>query len=95
MARWRGSCAGATVAIDAEATAFLGRGLYRRGDRARVGWRNGYEPKAVQTEAGLLKFAVPEQAKIRPVVAGRPRWLSRASKHSYAFLTAAAGYPLD
>ncbi len=48
------------VAIEAEATAFLGRGHYRRGDRARVGWRNGYEPKAVQTEAGLLKFGVPQ-----------------------------------
>lgn len=48
------------VAIEAEATAFLGRGHYRRGDRARVGWRNGYESKAVQTEAGLLKFAVPQ-----------------------------------
>jgi len=48
------------VAIEAEATAFLGRGHYRRGDRVRVGWRNGYEPKAVQTEAGLLKFAVPQ-----------------------------------
>src|SRR6516225_10915125 len=48
------------VAIEAEATAFLGRGHYRRGDRARVGWRNGYEGKAVQTEAGLLKFAVPQ-----------------------------------
>jgi transposase-like protein len=48
------------VAIEAEATAFLGRGHYRRGERARVGWRNGYEPKAVQTEAGLLQFAVPQ-----------------------------------
>lgn len=48
------------VAIEAEATDFLGRGHYRRGDRVRVGWRNGYEPKAVQTEAGLLKFAVPQ-----------------------------------
>ena len=48
------------VAIEAEAAAFLGRGHYRRGDRARVGWRNGYEPKAVQTEAGLLKCAVPQ-----------------------------------
>ena len=58
------------VAIEAEATAFLGRGHYRRGDRARVGWRNGYEPKAVQTEAGLLKFAVPQlrdtQESFRP-----------------------------
>jgi putative transposase len=48
------------VAIEAEATAFLGRGHYRRGDRTRAGWRNGYEPKNVQTEAGLLEFAVPQ-----------------------------------
>ena len=49
------------VAIEAEATAFLGRGHYRRGDRTRVGWRNGYEPKGVQTEAGGgLELAVPQ-----------------------------------
>src|SRR6266545_6797840 len=48
------------VAIEAEATAFLGREHYRRGDRLRVGWRNGYEPKGVQTEAGLVKLAVPQ-----------------------------------
>src|SRR5712692_2220491 len=48
------------VAIEAEATAFLGRGHYRRGERQRVGWRNGYEPKHVQSEAGLLDLAVPQ-----------------------------------
>ncbi len=48
------------VAIEAEATAFLGRGHYRRGDRMRLGWRNGYEPKGLQTEAGLLELAVPQ-----------------------------------
>src|SRR6266508_2091699 len=48
------------VAIEAEASAFLGRGHYRRGDRLRVGWRNGYEAKGVQTEAGLVKLAVPQ-----------------------------------
>ena len=48
------------VAIEAEASAFLGRGHYRRGDRLRVGWRNGYEPKGVQTEAGLVQLAVPQ-----------------------------------
>ncbi len=48
------------VAIEAEATTFLGRGHYRRGERVRVGWRNGYEPKGVQTEAGLLELAVPQ-----------------------------------
>lgn len=48
------------VAIEAEATAFLGRGHYRRGERLRVGWRNGYESKRVQSEAGLLGLAVPQ-----------------------------------
>jgi putative transposase len=48
------------VAIEAEATAFLGREHYRRGARERVGWRNGYEPKQVQSEAGLLELAVPQ-----------------------------------
>jgi putative transposase len=48
------------VSIEAEATAFLGRGHYRRGDRVRLGWRNGYEPKRVQSEAGVLDLAVPQ-----------------------------------
>src|SRR5262249_60249638 len=48
------------VAIEAEATAFLGREHYRRGVRQRVGWRNGYEAKHVQSEAGLLELAVPQ-----------------------------------
>lgn len=48
------------VAMEAEATAFLGRGHYRRGERQRVGWRNGYEAKGVQSEAGLLSLAVPQ-----------------------------------
>jgi len=48
------------VSIEAEATAFLGRGHYRRGDRVRAGWRNGYEPKHVQSEAGVLDLAVPQ-----------------------------------
>ena len=48
------------VAIEADASAFLGRiGAVGRGERARAGRRNGYEPKGVQTEAGLLEFAVP------------------------------------
>jgi transposase-like protein len=48
------------VGIEAEATAFLGRDHYRRGDRLRDGWRNGYEPKPIQTEAGTLDLAVPQ-----------------------------------
>src|SRR5918992_4426512 len=45
------------VSIEEEATTFLGREHYRRGGRLRVGWRNGYEPKGVQSEAGVLGFA--------------------------------------
>jgi putative transposase len=63
------------VAIEAEATAFLGRDHYRRGDRQRVGWRNGYEPKRVQSEAGVLELAVPQlrstEEPFRPAVTNR------------------------
>ena len=48
------------VSIEDEATEFLGREHYRRGGRLRIGWRNGYEPKGVQSEAGLMKLAVPQ-----------------------------------
>lgn len=68
------------VAIEAEATAFLGRGHYRRGERRRPGWRNGYEPKTVQTEAGLLKMAMPQlratEERFRPIL---PERLGRRS----------------
>ncbi len=60
------------VSIEAEATTFLGRGHYRRGERLRVGWRNGYEPKQLQTEAGPLALAVPQlratAERFRPVL---------------------------
>lgn len=65
-------------AIEDEATSFLGRGHYRRGERQRVGWRNGYEPTHVQTEAGLMRLAVPQLrgtterfAPTRPTALGR------------------------
>lgn len=65
------------VAIEAEATAFLGREHYRRGERQRVGWRNGYEPKHVQSEAGVLALAVPQLRgtadPFRPAIADRLR----------------------
>ena len=63
------------VAIEAEATAFLGRDHYRRGARQRVGWRNGYEPKRVQSQAGVLELAVPQlrstEESFRPAVTER------------------------
>src|SRR4029434_6483184 len=65
------------VAIEAEATAFLGREHYRRGTRQRVGWRNGYEPKQVQSEAGLLELAIPQlrgtEKPFHPHVTERPQ----------------------
>src|SRR5881628_681634 len=63
------------VSLEDEATVFLGRGHYRRGVRARAGWRNGYEPKRVQSEAGMLELAVPQvratAEPFRPVLAER------------------------
>lgn len=63
------------VSIEEEASEFLGRGHYRRGQRLRVGWRNGYEPKGVQTESGLLELAVPQlratEERFRPKLVER------------------------
>jgi transposase-like protein len=63
------------VAIEEEATAFLGQGHYRRGERQRIGWRNGYESKRVQSEAGVLELAVPQlrgtAAPFRPPLVDR------------------------
>lgn len=53
----------------------MGREHYRRGARERVGWRNGYESKQVQSEAGLLELAVPQlrgtEESFQPKVADR------------------------
>src|SRR5438046_1422668 len=38
------------VAMEAEATSFLGRGHCRRVERQRVGWRKGYGPKQMQSK---------------------------------------------
>src|ERR687896_303545 len=63
------------VSIEEEATTFLGREHYRCGGRLRVGWRNGYEPKGVQSEAGLLELAVPQvratEERFRPKLVER------------------------
>jgi len=63
------------VSIEEEATTFLGREHYRRGGRLRAGWRNGYEPKGVQTESGLLELAVPQlratEERFRPQLVER------------------------
>jgi putative transposase len=63
------------VSIEEEATTFLGREHYRRGGRLRTGWRNGYEPKGVQSEAGLLELAVPQlratEERFRPKLVER------------------------
>ena len=48
------------VHIEEEATEFLGRGRYERGQRHRAGLRNGYEGTGLQTEAGLIDLRVPQ-----------------------------------
>lgn len=48
------------VHIEEEATEFLGRGRYQRGERRRTGLRNGYEGSGIQTEAGLISLQVPQ-----------------------------------
>lgn len=68
------------VSIEEEATAFLGREHYRRGSRLREGWRNGYEPKGVQSEAGLLELAVPQLRATEGRF--RPRLVERLGRRS-------------
>jgi Transposase, Mutator family len=53
------------VSIEEEATTFLGRGHYRRGERVRPGWRNGYEAKRLQTEAGFWSWRYRSCARPR------------------------------
>jgi transposase-like protein len=48
------------VAFEQEVTEWLGRAHYQRGTRRRPGWRNGYEPKGLQTPMGTLTVAVPQ-----------------------------------
>lgn len=48
------------VHIEEEASEFLGRGRYVRGQRVRAGLRNGYEGTGIQTEAGLIDLQVPQ-----------------------------------
>jgi len=68
------------VAVEDEATAFLGREHYRRGSRQRVGWRNGYEPRHLQSEAGLLRLDVPQlRATEERFEPGLPTQLGRRS----------------
>jgi len=48
------------VAYEQEVTEWLGRAHYQRGARRRRGWRNGYEPKGLQTPMGTLPVAIPQ-----------------------------------
>jgi hypothetical protein len=48
------------VSIEEEATALRGRRHYRRGERVRPGWQNGYEAKRLHSEAWLLESAPPQ-----------------------------------
>lgn len=48
------------VGIEQEVTEFLGRAHYQRRSDASVGYRNGYEPKALKTPVGRLGLAMPQ-----------------------------------
>ena len=48
------------TAIEEQVEEFLGRGHYQRGSRLRTGWRNGYEPVTVKSEAGPLALCRPK-----------------------------------
>jgi len=39
---------------------FLGRAYYRQGARRRRGWRNGYQPRKVNTAEVQLEIALPQ-----------------------------------
>jgi putative transposase len=47
-------------ALEQEQTDFIGRGRYERGETPRQGYRNGYEPAALQTAEGRLEVAAPQ-----------------------------------
>lgn len=48
------------VAIEEEVTEFFGRAHYKRGERRRSGWRNGYEPRTLKTTNGPLGVFMPQ-----------------------------------
>lgn len=48
------------LAIEQEVTEYLGRSHYQRGERAREGYRNGYEPKRLLTAQGPIDLSVPQ-----------------------------------
>jgi putative transposase len=48
------------AALEGEVTEFLGRDRYARGERARVGHRNGYAPTTVKTTAGPVTLQRPK-----------------------------------
>ncbi|MBA2313096.1 MAG: transposase [Actinobacteria bacterium] len=58
-------------AIEAELTEFLGRDRYARGERAREGHRNGYQPVTVKTTAGPVTLERPKSRGTDEVFASR------------------------
>ena len=47
-------------ALESEVNSYLGRDYYSRGERERVGYRNGYERKRVKTSEGKVDVPVPQ-----------------------------------
>jgi putative transposase len=49
-------------ALEDEVTEFLGRARYERAGGAAVSYRNGYEPRKVQTTSGYGRARAPARA---------------------------------
>jgi transposase-like protein len=48
------------VALEREITEYLDREHYRRGNRIKSGYRNGYEPRNLKSPNGILQVAIPQ-----------------------------------
>jgi putative transposase len=51
------------AALEAEVTEFLGRDRYARGERTRVGYRNGHAELTVKSTAGPVTWSGPSCAE--------------------------------
>ena len=67
-------------ALEQEQSDFIGRSRYERAETPRQGYRNGYEPAALQTAEGRLEVAVPQvRASEQPY---RSRLLAFLGEHT-------------
>jgi len=46
--------------LEQEVADYLARGYYERGERRRLGYRNGYERKRLKTAEGIMEIQTPQ-----------------------------------